>query len=164
MQRRLILLRHAKSDWNAESGGDHDRPLNARGRRDVPRIGDEIAALGWTPEAVLSSDAKRTRETWQRMHAHLPGAPEARFSNDLYLAGLGAIAEAAGKLPDDVSTVMLIGHNPGWEEAATILVGREIEMTTCNAALLSLEANSWREALAREGAWTLEHLLRPKER
>ena len=59
MERRLIVMRHAKSSWKNESLRDHERPLNKRGRRDAPRIGEELASLGWVPQRVISSDATR---------------------------------------------------------------------------------------------------------
>jgi phosphohistidine phosphatase len=161
--KRLILLRHAKSDWDAGSGGDRDRPLNKRGVRDAPRVARRIAVLGWTPERVLSSDAARTRETWEHMRESLPGVPEAHFTPLLYLAGLQALRKAFAAMPPEIGTVMAIGHNPGWEEAASALVGDDVALTTCNAAMLTITADDWSGALAREGQWRLEHLLRPKE-
>src|SRR5690606_13880745 len=60
---RLIVLRHAESAWPADTA-DHDRPLDARGRSDARVVGQRLRALGWTPGVVLSSDARRARETW----------------------------------------------------------------------------------------------------
>jgi phosphohistidine phosphatase len=89
-KRRLILLRHAKSDWHAGADSDHERPLSARGRDDAPRVGERLSELGWVPEVVWSSDATRTRQTWDRMQpalsAALPARPEVVFTPDLYLA------------------------------------------------------------------------------
>jgi phosphohistidine phosphatase len=160
--KRLILLRHAKSDW-AEGTSDHERPLNKRGRRDAPAIGAAIAELGWAPEVVFSSDAARTRETWERMRETLGSSAEATFSNALYLGDLEAIRQALGGVGSDVTTVMFIGHNPGWEDAASTLTGETIGLTTCNAAMLSVEADTWPEAASLDSRWRLEHLLRPRE-
>ena len=161
--KRLILLRHAKSDWADAATSDHERPLNKRGRRDAPAMGEAIAALGWTPEVVISSDAKRTRETWERMRETLGGSAEPTFSSSLYLGDLEAIRLALAGVDDEVTTVMVIGHNPGWEDAASTLTGTSISLTTCNAAMLTVQAESWDEAASLDSCWRLEHLLRPRE-
>lgn len=159
--RRIILLRHAKSSW-AGSAADHERPLNDRGQRDAPRIGDALAAAGWRPELVVSSDAARTVETWRRMSPSFGERPiDARFSRDLYLAGLPELRAAARDWPDRHRTVMAIGHNPGWEGAASALSGEHVEMTTCNAVCLEGPAESWAAALEGRLAKILH--LRPRE-
>ncbi len=160
--RRLIVLRHAKSAWNTDAPSDHDRPLNKRGRRDAPRIGARLAELGWGPERVISSDAARTRETWDRMSSAFGDTVEVSFTNLFYGAGTQEVVRALSDEPERVVTAMVIGHNPGWEELVEALTGADHRMTTCNAALLSIAAESWPEATAQVGRWRLEHLLRPK--
>lgn len=159
--RRLIVLRHAKSDWDTEAKGDHARPLDERGRRDAPRVARRLHELGWVPQVVVSSDAARTRETWARMKESIGGTPTVTFTNALYLMGIDEIREALRELPDDVETAMVIGHNPGWEDAVHDLSGVRVRMTTCNAALLHTTGN-WADAVSR-GDWELQVLLRPKE-
>lgn len=102
----LILIRHAKSDWG---GGlpDHDRPLNARGRRSAAAIGDWLRAKGHVPDEILCSTATRTRETLDLLGVDAP----TRFDRALYHAGAEALLEALRAAEGD--TVMLIGHNPG---------------------------------------------------
>jgi phosphohistidine phosphatase SixA len=164
MKRRLILMRHAKSAWDSDAPSDHARPLNKRGRRDAPRIGQRLADLGWVPELVLSSDAARTTETWQRMSPPLDGdGARVRFLPNLYGAGVAIVRAELASVSDDVVSVLLLGHNPGWEEVLAYLTGAAARMTTANAALLDVDAASWAEAGAAEGAWHLDRLLRPKE-
>ena len=163
MTRRLVVLRHAKSAWDTDAPTDHDRPLNKRGRRDAPRIGARLAELGWVPERVVSSDAARTRETWERLRAPWRESIEVTFTRALYGAGYDEVRAAVGILPDHVTTAMVIGHNPGWEALVDTLTGGDHRMTTCNAALLSIEAKSWKAALKQRGSWQLHELLRPKE-
>ncbi len=160
---KLIVLRHAKSAWNTNAPTDHDRPLNKRGRRDAPRIGARLAELGWTPERVISSDAARTRETWDRMSSAFGATVEVSFTGLLYGAGYHEVRRALGEQPEAVATTMVIGHNPGWEELVEVLTGSEHPMTTCNAALLSIEADGWKEGIAKRGQWRLHQMLRPKE-
>ncbi|HBP23622.1 MAG TPA: hypothetical protein DEA08_38325 [Planctomycetes bacterium] len=163
MERRLIVMRHAKSSWKNESLRDHERPLNKRGRRDAPRIGEELASLGWVPQRVISSDATRTRETWELLAEPLGGEPEVRFTGELYLAGPNEVESALRPLPDEVDTAMVLGHNNGWEEVVAWLSRNPVTMTTANAALLSVEAPTWEDALDRMGEWTLHQVVRPKE-
>lgn len=159
--RRLILMRHAKSAWNTAAANDHARPLNPRGRRDAPRIGRAIADLGWRPDRVLSSDSTRTRETLDGMHEALGDVPVA-FSRDLYHGDLDAIRVAVAEVDAAVGTVLVLGHNPGWEDAASVLTGESIAMTTANAALMDLDAPDWPAAIHADGHWALRAFLRPK--
>lgn len=106
---RLILLRHAKSDWGDPGLSDKERPLNARGRADAPKIGAWLAQHA-RPDHILVSTAQRTRETWSRLG--LSGAP--RFLDALYLA---EPAEIAAILPPE-GTALVIAHNPGIADAA----------------------------------------------
>jgi phosphohistidine phosphatase len=163
MQRHIIVMRHAKSSWKSEAQDDHDRPLNKRGRRDAPQVAARIAELGWTPERVLSSTAVRTRETWALMQDAFDPAPEVSFSRSLYLAGAEAVQEEVQALPDSVASVLLLGHNFGWEQVVQWLCGDEVSLTTANAALLSAHGDTWEETLATRPGWTLHQVLRPKE-
>lgn len=163
MHRRLILMRHAKSSWALPGLQDHDRPLNPRGLRDAPRMASALVQRGWAPARVHSSTARRTRETWAGMATVLTGLSEARvhFHPALYLGTLAKICDAVAGCPDDEpGPVLVLGHNPGWEQAASVLSGVLVQLTTANAILLEGTGPSWREAL--RGSWTLVEHLRPK--
>ena len=112
MTRRLIIMRHAKSDWDSGAETDHDRPLNHRGRRDAPRIAERLVALGWVPDYVVSSDARRTQETLERMLPEINDEPAVRLCRELYHAGAAELVDELVPLPDDVETVLALGHNP----------------------------------------------------
>ena len=161
MGKRLIIMRHAKSSWTSGAATDHQRPLNKRGRRDAPRIGARLQDLGWLPDLVIASDSERTRETWQRMKAQFPHSIEQRFSRTFYHGGLSAIINECSMLTEDISTLLVLGHNPGWEDAVSGLCGMWVRMTTANAALLQSDADDWAEAM--ESMWELVEILRPKE-
>ncbi len=163
MLRRLIIMRHAKSDWSTDAATDHERPLNERGRKDAPRIARELVARGWEPTHILSSDARRTRETCELMLAEFVEQPKLHFLQSLYHAGLQDIDSAVAALPDAVQTAMVLGHNPGWERAVHLLSGQPATLTTANAALLTIEADHWAEAIEQRVAWELVDILRPKE-
>ncbi|PHS04170.1 MAG: histidine phosphatase [Blastopirellula sp.] len=160
--KRLILMRHAKSSWK-DGLSDHQRTLNKRGRKNAPLIANELIQLDWEPDLVLSSDASRTRETWELMSEQFTQSPKTIFLNSLYLAGIRDIRDAIAQADDQYSTIMLIGHNPGWEQAASFLTGQDIWFTTANAALLSITHESWEKALHNQGTWELHQVVRPKE-
>jgi len=156
-------MRHAKSSWKEPGQADHDRPLNKRGRRDAPRIGEALAARDWVPERVLSSTSARTRETWSLVADAFDSPPEVELLPSLYLAGRPAFQEAVEGVSPHVACVMVLGHNYGWEEVVEWLCGDEVRMTTANAALLSCEGETWEDALAGAPSWRLHAVLRPKE-
>lgn len=163
MKRRLILMRHAKSAWNTGAHADHDRPLNLRGRRDAPHLGRLIAGRGYAPDRVISSDAVRTRETWDGLLESMPEGLEPTFTPALYLSGLAAIRHVIEAVPDDVPSLLLLGHNPGFSLAASWLSGEEIELKTAWAAVLEAESPTWAESM-RIGRWKLADLLTPHAR
>ncbi|MDX2485364.1 MAG: histidine phosphatase family protein [Pseudodonghicola sp.] len=107
MTRTLILTRHTKSSWDTADMLDQDRPLNARGRRSARALGEWLRSKGLTPDQVLCSSARRTRETYDRMGFDTA----AEVTDDLYLVDanriLRVLSEASGE------TVLLLGHNPG---------------------------------------------------
>lgn len=121
--RRLILTRHAKSDWDDPGLADHDRPLNARGRRAARQLGDWIASRGYEPEEVLCSTATRTRETWEvAATAAMETRPELRLLRGMYEASPATLLEVLRGATQP--TVMMIGHNPGIAAFAASLPAR----------------------------------------
>ena len=117
--RRLILLRHAKSDW--PDVPDRDRPLAKRGRRDAPRIGRWLHEHGYQPDVVVVSAAARTRQTWDLVAPQLGGSPAVRFEPRAYAASALTLLYLAQELPARYRTALLIAHNPGLSELAASL-------------------------------------------
>ncbi|XP_042518861.1 uncharacterized protein At3g52155, chloroplastic isoform X1 [Macadamia integrifolia] len=172
VSRRLILLRHAESSWDDRTLRDHERPLSKAGRVDAISVSRKLQQLGWIPELILSSDAARTRETLKIMQEQVQGFLEAEvhlFSSFYSIAAMdGQTAEHIQKAVceysrDEILTVMCMGHNRGWEEAASMLSGALVELKTCNAALLEATGKSWNEAfsLAGLGGWKLHGIVKP---
>ena len=157
MTLRLILTRHAKSSWDDPAMPDHERPLNARGRRAADALGAWLASRGDLPDEVLCSDAARTRETWARIAPSLECSPVLGVTpGGLYLAGpetmLAELRCAVGRV------VMMIGHNPGIAEFAAMIVARppaepEFRRYPTGATLVvTFEADSWPDIGPGEGA------------
>ena len=118
---RLLLLRHAKSSWDAVSSDDFDRPLNGRGRSAAPVMGSHIAVHGFAPEKILCSSARRTRETLAALLPYLDEDIEIRLSRELYLAGEDRTIDQIRAHGGSASTLLVIGHNPGLQETALAL-------------------------------------------
>ncbi len=115
MRRRLIVMRHAKSDWSS-GVDDHERPLAGRGRREAGLAGDwlreQVADIG----LVVCSSATRARQTWKRVAKRLDAVPELRVDDRLYGASDRQLRDVLRELPDATRTVLVIGHNPGLED------------------------------------------------
>lgn len=151
---RLYLLRHAKSSWKDASLPDHDRPLAPRGRRASKAIGRYLRDQDVVPELVLCSSAKRARQTLERLG---PAGLDARIEPELYGASAHELLARLRSVPEQVGSVMLIGHNPAMQQLAYELAGLDDKFPT--AALATLECSGWR---------TLEHaelvdFVRPRE-
>ncbi len=166
--RRLMLLRHAKSDW-PEGTDDRERPLARRGRDVSPMMGRYMADEGLLPDLVLVSTARRARETWdlacpafaQNMASH----PEPR----LYEADSNAILDVIRKTQPGVRTLLLIGHNPGFQDLAIALAGtgRQSDLArlqrkypTAGLVVIDLEIDDWSQASGAHGR--LERFETPK--
>ena len=117
--RRLILMRHAKSAWNNPGIGDHDRPLNGRGKRAAQGLGDWLRTQGFLPDQILCSSAARTRETLARLA--LPDTIPTTLTRDLYLAEASEMLAILRQATGDC--VLMLGHNGGIADTAWRLVG-----------------------------------------
>lgn len=157
MRRRLVLLRHGESGWDGHPPSDHERILTDRGRGEAQRIGDKLRGMSWTPDQVVCSTAERARQTAALAAAEAPVS----HHQQLYAGGLGALSDIVGQIGDDVATVWAVGHNPSFSGLASALSGVDTRLSTANAACLEIEADSWEEAMAMVGAFTLVDLLTP---
>ncbi len=158
----LLLLRHAKSSWNNPDLADHDRPLNSRGKRDAPRIGQLLADEGLTPDLIISSTARRARQTAEAVAEHSSYAEEVRFERDLYHGAPEDYFFVLRDLPDAYETVLLVGHNPGMEELLDLLAGEVERMPTAALARITLPIDRWRD-LNDEIEGQLIQIWRPRE-
>lgn len=150
--RHLIAVRHAKSSWADHSLSDHDRPLNARGRRAAPMVAAALRDAGYVPDLAYSSTSARTRETWSLMAPAFGNDPPVHFRRELYLASLAAILRVVASAPPEVKTVMTLGHNPGILQVALELSRRgdpeELRtlrggLPTGTAVVVALDGDSW---------------------
>ena len=168
-QRRLILLRHAKSSWDDAALPDEERPLAPRGRRAVALVQNHLHANDLRVDLVLCSPARRTRETWDGIRSGLRAAPEVRFLPAVYDAGADDLLDVLHQVDRRHASVLLIGHNPGLEELANALIagGKATALTrlgqnfpTGALATLSLDVG-WADL--HRGDARLESYVRPRD-
>jgi phosphohistidine phosphatase len=123
-ERRLVLLRHAKSAW-PDGVPDHDRPLASRGRRDAPAAGRWLRKSGLVPDRVLCSTAQRARETWQLAEEKLDAHPQTVFEQRVYGATSAELLDLARHAPAGVGTLLIVGHDPAMRELTLDLAGTQ---------------------------------------
>jgi phosphohistidine phosphatase len=114
----LYLLRHAKSSWAEAGRRDIDRSLNARGRAAAAETGRYLAAHAMVPDLILCSTSQRTRETLALILPALAADVVIRIETALYGATSDELLERLGQLASEISSVMIVGHNPGLEDLA----------------------------------------------
>ncbi len=154
---RLILTRHAKSDWDDPSVPDHDRPLNARGRRSARALGDWLASRGYDPEEVLCSSSRRTAETWDcAADAVFETLPVLRIEPALYHADPATMLRVLQSAT--APTVMMIGHNPGIAAFAAMLPAQPPldpqfrSYPTAATLVVDFHAEDWAEVQPGQGS------------
>ena len=165
--KRLYLLRHAKSSWDDPTLADDERPLAPRGRRAAKVMAKHLGREGIAPALVLCSPSTRTRQTLTRIAPGLGKNAEVQIEPRLYAASAPVLLAVLHEVPDEVESVMLIGHNPGIQDLALSLASSGSERTRVRskfptAALATLELKAtWREL--EPGSAELVSFVKPKE-
>jgi len=158
----LLVLRHAKSSWNDPALDDHERPLNKRGRRDGPRMGELVRQYGLIPDLVISSDAVRARLTAEAVAQAARYTGEILLHQHLYMASPADILSVLRTVPGNAETVMIVGHNPELEELVEQLTGEQQDLPTAALAQIVLPIDQWRDLKPSTRGTLLGH-WRPKE-
>jgi phosphohistidine phosphatase len=165
-------MRHAKSSWTDRKLDDFDRPLSKRGRESAPMMGRELAKRGLTPEHILCSPAKRTRETLKLLADGMQAKPAVSFENQLYSFGDGSTYLEIIATQQSASPLMVIGHNPSIQNLTLRLItpnsGELVErierkFPTAAVAVIDLPIESWGQLKRlNEVAGRIETFLSPK--
>jgi phosphohistidine phosphatase len=167
--RRLMLLRHAKSDWTRPGARDHERTLAARGREAAPRIGAYMVHHGLLPDLVVCSTAVRARETWDLVAKAFAAKPPVDYEDRIYEAGPNALLDVVKETKSSVHALLLTGHNPGMHEFAQRLIAsgdtdaraRLTEKFPTGAlAVIDFAVDDWRKLHPRSGR--LDRLVVPR--
>lgn len=157
----LYILRHAKSDWNAGSLSDFERPLNERGRKAAPLMGKVMKERLFNPQTIISSPAVRAKQTAESIKENAEIESEITFDSRIYEAHPQTLLEIVSEIDDAIDSALIVGHNPGFETLVRILTKKIEPMPTAALAVIDLEIEHWNQIFSAAG--TLRDLLRPKE-
>ncbi len=158
--KRLMILRHGKSDWYAGAATDHERPLNKRGSAASVTMGKVLTELGEAPDVIYTSSAVRASETallaadageWKCKRVEV---------DELYGTSATGALTVATRASDKIERLMLVGHEPTWSYLVRTLTGASVEMKTATVAAIDLSIGSWSEAVQASGS--LVYLLQPR--
>ena len=156
----ILLLRHAKSDWDADYQGDHERPLAERGQKGARKMGRFLTTARVVPDRAIVSTAVRARETLATAAESGGWTGPARVTDALYEATPEAVLQEIQSEPDDADTVVVVGHEPTSSALAALLVGGgRVEMKTAAVARIDVEVDRWADVAPGRG--TLAFLLPP---
>ncbi len=158
----LLILRHAKSSWKQPGLDDHDRPLNQRGKRDAPRMGQLLRIQSLLPDVILCSTAKRARKTAEKLIESSGFSGSCELHGDLYAAAPSDYIHSVSRLSDELQCAMVIGHNPGLEELLERLTGDYERLPTAALAQVELDIKSWRD-VGKQSRGALVNVWRPRD-
>lgn len=160
----LMLLRHAKSDWSAPSGGDHERRLNQRGQLAAARMGRFIQEEGLSPNEVFCSSAERTRQTCDLLLAEIQDPVQLHICERLYGADENELMEHAGTAAPQSQSILLLAHNPGIHGLALSLISDvkdDVDAHTLSSAypsaalsILTFDVDNWHDIAPHTGTLT----------
>jgi phosphohistidine phosphatase len=165
----VLLLRHGKSDWSDMSKVDFDRPLAKRGLNDAPRMGEVLALFKCVPDKILSSPARRAKQTIEMVVKACGYKKSIQWQDSFYGGSSDNLIAALQNLPDTVERAMLVGHNPTLEETVVaLLLGYgarwtydfAIKIPTAGLVCLDLDIVEWAEL--EPGDATLRWFLIPR--
>ena len=165
--RELYLMRHAKSDWDSTAKSDFERPLADRGKNDAPSMGKWMRQQKLVPDYIVSSPAKRAKQTVRAVASELGVAKDdIHFDESIYMASVKTLLQVLAKQPKKAKRVMMVGHNPGFDDLLEYLVEKPPLtdsgklMTTACLARITLP-NDWSQLTRHCG--TLIDITRPKD-
>jgi phosphohistidine phosphatase len=139
----LLLLRHAKSSWDHDELPDHDRPLNKRGKREAPLVGQYLLECGLVPDYMLTSSARRARKTALKVAEACGYAGEIANLPELYDGSPEEYIACMHQVSDKIGRAMIVGHNPCLQDLVDLLTGGRTRMATCAVARIDLDIRSW---------------------
>jgi phosphohistidine phosphatase len=142
--KRLLLLRHGKSDWDTEYGRDHERPLAERGEHAARLMGRFLTAVGAAPGLIVSSSAVRAASTARLAHEAGGWSCDLRIEPALYDAGPLSVVEVVRAVEDDVDSLLLTGHEPTFSGVAGGLIGSaDIRFPTAGLFCAEFPVQRW---------------------
>jgi phosphohistidine phosphatase len=159
--KELLLLRHGKSDWNADYAEDRERPLAPRGKAAAKLIGRFLTKTNCVPDLVVTSSAVRACSTAQLAAEAGGWSTRMVVRDDLYASSAGAVLKLISRQAKGVERLMLVGHNPTWEDTIRLLIGGGlIRVPTAAVACIRFSILTWNDASPGNGV--LHWLITPK--
>lgn len=169
--KRLILLRHAKSDWDDPVARDFDRPLNRRGEKAALLMGQFARSKAMRFDLLVASPAVRVVETLDTFFTGYGETIDAHWDRRIYLASVATLLDVVRDLPDSADSILMAGHNPGFEElildlvpddgASSLREDVEVKFPTASIAVLDLPVDHWSEA--KPNIANLASFTRPRD-
>jgi phosphohistidine phosphatase len=160
----LILVRHAKSSWDDPALNDRDRPLNGRGKKDAPAMGERLAKLGLHPDLILTSPAVRALTTAELIAKALDYKRKNILVDErIYGAEPEELLKLIHALSDEVNCAMLFGHNPELSELTQAFSPAISHLPTCAVVEMHFEASAWPQ-ISREMLKRIEMHLPKKDK
>lgn len=151
--KKLLIIRHGKSDWSKPGLRDFDRTLNDRGRRNAPEMARRLMERKKVPQAVVSSPAVRAKETAELFCSEWGFAvADIRFEKNIYEASASTLLKVINGLDDRYDSVALFGHNPGLTEIIVDLCNCDLyNLPTCGVVQISFPFDSWKMVSRQTG-------------
>lgn len=151
--KKLFIVRHAKSSWDFPELDDFDRPLNKRGKKNAPEMGKRLAKRGISPQLLIASPAKRAAATARRIAEEISFPKSEILKEPRFYHGTNHdVIEVLKRQDDEIETIMIFGHNPGWTDLTNHLAGSKIyNIPTCGVAEIDFDIHSWAEIDAKKG-------------
>jgi phosphohistidine phosphatase len=157
----LFVLRHAKSSWENPDWSDFERPLNSRGLDAARFIGELIYERGLQPQIIVSSPAKRAKQTAVLVKEIAEVSKPVKFDERIYEASPHALFNLIREFDEKWESILIVGHNPGFENLVRMLTGEAVAMPTAALARINLDIENWHDL--ETNSYELEFLIRPKE-
>ncbi len=157
--KNLLIMRHAKSDWG-QNLPDIERPLNKRGKKAAPLMAEQLKKMNKIPELIISSPAQRAMSTAERVKENLNLKKDIKVVETFYFGYMADVIEEIKNTDDQYDRILIVGHNPVWEDLVSELSSDHeyIVMPTAAIASVIFDANSWRKI--KKGK--LEWMITPK--
>ncbi|SMP86242.1 phosphohistidine phosphatase [Epsilonproteobacteria bacterium SCGC AD-308-O04] len=143
--KKLYIIRHAKSSWKDTSLGDYDRPLNKRGKKDAPFMAKVLKEKNISPDAIISSPAKRAKTTAQIFAKEINFTKPVVYNKNIYEADGAELKHVITLLKDKVKTVFIFGHNPGLNMLVENFLEFDENIPTCGIVELEFDCKKWSE-------------------
>jgi phosphohistidine phosphatase len=141
----LYLIRHAKSSWEDITLRDFERPLNKRGKRDAPFMGEILYDGGDIPDIIYSSPAKRASDTAKIIADKVGYEKEIILDEEIYESNLITLKNIVRSIGDENQTAFVFGHNPTLNMFAEDFCSFYENIPTCGVVKLGFDCDSWRK-------------------